>query len=91
MARRAQPVHRMETKGQALFTLATAVILTLAATQPAYAYLDPGTASVILQVLLGSVAGAMVVGKLYWAKFKDLFRRKPSKPQDIESQSPGNG
>lgn len=78
-------------KGQALFNLATAVVLTLAATKPAYAYLDPGTASVILQVLLGSVAGAMVVGKLYWNKFVGLFRRKPAKPQDVERQSPGNG
>ncbi|MCG8695760.1 MAG: hypothetical protein MI806_31495 [Minwuiales bacterium] len=74
-----------------MFNLATAVVLALAATKPAYAYLDPGTASVILQVLLGSVAGAMVVGKMYWAKFKDLFRRRPTKPQEIESQTPGKG
>ena len=43
--------------------------------QPAYAYLDPGTGSMILQLLLGGIAGALVVGKLYWQKLKDLFRR----------------
>ena len=35
-------------------------------TSPAYAYLDPGTGSMLLQMLLGGVAGALVVGKLYW-------------------------
>lgn len=32
----------------------------------AHAYLDAGTGSMILQVLLGGVAGIVVVGKLYW-------------------------
>jgi len=38
--------------------------------QPAYAYLDPGTSSIIIQMLLGGAAGAAVVGKLYWSKIK---------------------
>ena len=37
---------------------------------PAYAYLDPGTGSILLQVILGGIAGAMVAGKLYWSKIK---------------------
>lgn len=41
---------------------------------PSHAYLDPGTGSMILQVLLGGVAGALVVGKLYWAKIKRMFK-----------------
>ncbi|MFK7897001.1 MAG: hypothetical protein AB8G23_14245 [Myxococcota bacterium] len=40
---------------------------------PAQAYLDPGTGSMVLQVILGGVAGAMVIGKLYWARFKSLL------------------
>ena len=40
---------------------------------PAHAYLDPGTGSMILQVILGGIAGALVVGKLYWEKVKSLF------------------
>lgn len=35
---------------------------------PAYAYLDPGTAGMLLQLLLGGVAGGLVVFKLYWHK-----------------------
>jgi hypothetical protein len=36
---------------------------------PAYAYLDPGTGSMILQVLLGGFAGLALAGKLYWRRF----------------------
>ena len=42
---------------------------------PALAYLDAGTGSMILQLLIGGFAGAMVVGKLYWQKIKNLFGR----------------
>jgi len=41
--------------------------------KPAHAYLDPGTGAMMLQLLLGGVAGALVVGKLYFAKIKSLI------------------
>lgn len=56
-----------------LFT--TAFLFSSNLTSPAWAYLDPGTGSMILQVLLGGVAGAMVVGRLYWTKVKSFFGR----------------
>ena len=37
-------------------------------------YLDPGSGSMILQVLAGGVAGAAVIGKLYWKRLKNLLR-----------------
>lgn len=51
----------------------------------AMAYLDPGTGSMLLQLLLGGVAGALVVGKLYWQRLKDLItgsRRAPTVRQE---------
>ena len=45
---------------------------------PAYAYLDAGTGSMILQLLLGGVGGALVVFKLYWFKIKRIFGGKPA-------------
>ena len=48
-------------------------VLTLNFAQPAHAYLDPGTGSMILQLLLGGVAGLLVIGKLYWQRIKDFF------------------
>ena len=57
-------------------------VATLFFTGPAWAYLDPGTGSMMLQLLLGGVAGAMVVGKLYWQRLREfvtsLFSGKPS-------------
>lgn len=47
-----------------------------ASTTPARAYLDPGTGSMILQVILGGVAGALVVLKLYWNRIKAFFGGK---------------
>ena len=64
--------------GPHAFRLLFAALLLGVATSTAYAYLDPGTGSIILQVLLGGVAGVMLAGKLYWQKFLSLFgvRRK---------------
>ncbi len=50
---------------------------------PAYAYLDPGTGSILLQGLLGGIAGAAVFLKLYWHKFMSFFgRNKPDASDD---------
>ena len=47
----------------------------LVSTIPAYAYLDPGSGSMLLQVLLGGVAALAVILKFYWNRFLSLFRR----------------
>ncbi len=43
---------------------------------PAYAYLDPGTGSLLLQGLLGGIAGIAVFGKIYWHKFTSWLGHK---------------
>jgi hypothetical protein len=40
----------------------------------------------ILQALAGGVAGAMVVGKLYWAKVKRVLRLGRAEPPADESR-----
>ena len=45
----------------------------IAATGDAYAYLDPGTGSIILQAVIGAVASGLFVMKIYWAKCKAFF------------------
>lgn len=64
------------------------VILTLSAT-PSYAYLDPASATIILQVLIGAVAGGIVYLKLYWGKFRKFFNRF-SKKSDGDKPSSEN-
>jgi len=56
----------------------------LLSTIPAYAYLDPGSGSMILQVLLGGAAALVVILKLYWNRFLSLIGmdRKKRKMQN---------
>jgi O-antigen/teichoic acid export membrane protein len=43
--------------------------------RPAYAYLDPGTASIVLQAVVGAVAAAGLYFRSYLYRFFSLFRR----------------
>ncbi len=53
---------------------------------PAYAYLDPGTGSVILQATIGALAAGAVVTKLYWHRIL-RFLGKPPKAAGQPAQS----
>lgn len=66
-----------------------AVSLFFCSGAPAYAYLDPGTGSLILQIILGGVAGLLVAGKLFWARIVDFFGgifRTRSAPESVAAQ-----
>ncbi len=45
----------------------------------AHAYIDPGTGSYILQLLVAALLGAMFTLKLYWARVKNFFRTLTTK------------
>lgn len=53
--------------------LAVSLLLTVAA-QPAQAYLDPASGSLLLQLLLGGIAGAALAIKLFWHRITGFFR-----------------
>jgi hypothetical protein len=48
------------------------------------AYLDPGSGSMLVQLLLGGVAGAAVIVKLGWQRFRDIFRSGADKTKPNE-------
>ncbi len=54
-------------------TIFTAFALLIGASGNAYAYLDPGTGSIILQALIATVASSLFVIKMYWYKLKAMF------------------
>jgi hypothetical protein len=41
-----------------------------------HAYLDPGTGSIALQLILGGVVAALATVRLYWDRLKTFLRRK---------------
>ncbi|MBC2777147.1 hypothetical protein [Parasphingopyxis marina] len=47
-------------------------------TAPAFAYLDPATGSMIIQAVVGAIAGGLLYMKLFMHKVKALFSRKNS-------------
>jgi len=42
---------------------------------PARAYMDPGTGSIYLQLLVGGVAGVAVAVKMFYRTIKSYFKR----------------
>lgn len=54
------------------------------AVEPAFAYLDPGTGSMLLQVILGGIAAVGVAIKLFWYKIRAAlgFKKKDPGVQD---------
>ena len=48
-------------------------VLFIGFSHQAYAYLDPGTGSLVLQLLIGGILGALVTIKMYWTKIKNYF------------------
>lgn len=59
--------------------------------QSAFAYLDPGTGSLILQMLIAGIVGAMFTIKLYWYQFKAFVARIFGKNKEGENdQDNGN-
>jgi hypothetical protein len=44
--------------------------------QSAYAYLDPGSGSILFQALIGALAGVAITLKIYWYKIKERLIRK---------------
>ena len=53
--------------------------------ESAYAYLDPGTGSIILQGLIATIALGLSTIKLWWHRLTGLFsRKKPEAEQRVD-------
>jgi len=65
------------------------VLFLILCSQPAWAYLDPGTGSMLLQVILGGIAAIGVALKLFWHKIRVAlgFSRKSDPDEDTEEEA----
>jgi len=50
------------------------------------AYLDPGTGSIILQVLIAGLCGGLFAIKLFWRQIKSFFKNLFSKSNKVEKK-----
>jgi hypothetical protein len=57
-------------------------------TSPVFAYLDPGTGSILIQGLIGGAAIAMSFLSIYWQKVKAFFVKK--EPDSDTEEDIGN-
>lgn len=56
-----------------------------------FAYLDPGTGSIILQGLIAAVAAIVTYFGLYWQKVKAFFQRFRRKTDTQSEDPPSDG
>ncbi len=61
--------------GRLMHVTMLAVLTSIAFHGTAYAYIDPGTGGMLLQLLLGGVAGGLVIVRLYWQRLREIMAR----------------
>ena len=59
-----------------LLFLFTVILSSNFAISNAYAYIDAGSGSLILQMLIGVLVGIGIAVKVYWFKLKEKFSRR---------------
>lgn len=60
--------------------LITAVLWISSLAGPVHAYLDPGTGSMVIQVILGGIVGALTLAKVYWRRISVRLGRRAQDP-----------
>jgi hypothetical protein len=60
---------------QQLKIIALAVAVLGISAEPAFAYIDPGTGSILLQSVIGAISGALVLLRLYWTRIRRFFSK----------------
>jgi hypothetical protein len=62
--------------------LITSFFFTIFINNKAFAYLDPGTGSIILQALVGAIAAGATYCSMYWQKIKNFFNKKDKEDKE---------
>jgi hypothetical protein len=52
------------------------------------AYLDPGSGSMILQIIAGGLAAVAVTAKLYWNRILRFLRIRKDEPESTSAAEP---
>jgi hypothetical protein len=74
----------MKPKTTAARLTTAAVLLQILATRDAAAYIDPGSGSFFVQMLLAGILGAGMAIKAYWHRIKAFFGGGPASSPEAE-------
>jgi hypothetical protein len=63
-------------KGSLFPLMSSAVLLLVLTERPAEAYIDPGSASYIFQVVAGALLGGIFLVRTYWGRLVSMIRSR---------------
>ncbi len=69
------------------FALPAAATAASSGGAPRLGYVDPGSGSFILQALVATLAGAVVVANSYWGRIKRFLGFSSAEPSDEEDEA----
>ena len=64
----------------------TIMIAAIVLSEPAYAYLDPGTGSMVVQILVACFATVVIFFKSIWQGITQFFGKKPKTGDTEEAE-----
>ena len=70
-------------------SVAFLVVIILLTAAPAFAYVDPATGGVLVQLVTGGVACAAILLRLYWRRLKDALTRRRAGEDDNRARPEG--
>lgn len=56
-----------------IFALSATLAAGVLAPNPAHAYIDPGSGSMVIQLVVAAIAGGLFTLKVYWRRLKSRF------------------
>jgi len=68
-------------------TLVLALLVQVLFVGEAQAYLEPGSMNFVLQLIVGSIVGALITLKLYWRSIVTRFRNRFSSSKKEEDRA----
>lgn len=68
-------VRRFTRAGRLTTTLLVLIASFVAVPKPVYAYIDPGTGSLVIQAVLAAVLTVGVTVKVFWHQIKEKYRK----------------
>jgi hypothetical protein len=84
-------MRRMANRLPAVVSSVLVAAVAVLSAQPAHAYLDSGTGSMLLQMIVATVTGGLFLVKVYWRRIKAAITGRPIDEDNVVMDDPKNG